>query len=116
MDEFTYTRGNSAGPSIDANAVAPKPNVKATVTLMNMTERRINALVGNNENWMLTTYSLVETDFPCKGEAVNEKCCVDVQQFSFSEQPVSKSEGHRELGNVGNLRQGLECLNSKRSM
>jgi len=72
-DEFTDTRGNSAGPSMVANEVAVKLNVKAAVTAMNMTERRTNALLQNNGKWMLTTYSLVEIHFPGKGTA-NEKC------------------------------------------
>jgi hypothetical protein len=52
MDEFTDTRGNSAGPSIDAEAAAPKLSVKAAVMPMNMPERRISALL---KTWMLTT-------------------------------------------------------------
>jgi hypothetical protein len=67
MDELTDTRGNSAGPSMVANAVAPRPNVKATVTAMNMNERRIHALPRNIESCMLKSYSLVEAYFPEKG-------------------------------------------------
>jgi hypothetical protein len=52
---------------MDAEAVAPKLNVTAAVTPMNITDRRINALVENTEAWVLTTYSLIETDFPAKG-------------------------------------------------
>jgi hypothetical protein len=52
---------------VDAAAVALKLNVTAEITLMNMTDCRINALLENTEAWVLTTYSLIKTDFPCEG-------------------------------------------------
>jgi hypothetical protein len=48
MDELTDTRGNSAGPSVDANAASPKLNINAAVT-MNMAACRISALLKNTE-------------------------------------------------------------------
>jgi hypothetical protein len=66
MDELTATRGNSAGPSVDADAAPPKLNINAAVT-MNMAACRISALLENTETRMLTTYSLVESDFPWEG-------------------------------------------------
>jgi hypothetical protein len=51
MDEFTKTRGNSAGPSIDAAAV-PQLNITAKLIAMKMTERGIKRLL---KTWMLTT-------------------------------------------------------------
>lgn len=55
MAEFTDTRGNSAGPSIDADAGAPRLNMKAVVTPINATECRINATLESTEPWALTT-------------------------------------------------------------
>jgi hypothetical protein len=72
IDELTETRGNSAGPSVNADAVVPKMNIKAAV---NIAERRTNPLLENTETRMLTSYSLVRTHFPGK-EAVNENCAV----------------------------------------
>jgi hypothetical protein len=77
---------------MDAEAVAPKLNVTAAVTPMNMTDCRINALLENTEAWVLTTTPWLKLIFPAKGSG-NEKYNVDVQQFSLSKQPVSKSEG-----------------------
>jgi hypothetical protein len=48
MDELTDTRGNSAGPSVDADATTPKLNINAAVT-MNMAACRISALLKNTE-------------------------------------------------------------------
>jgi hypothetical protein len=45
---------------MDAEAVAPKLNITAAVTPMNMTDCRITALRENVEAWVLTTYSLIE--------------------------------------------------------
>jgi protein tyrosine phosphatase len=79
-----------------ANAAAAKPNVKVAVTPMTMTERRINALLANDENWMLTADSLM-SKFISLGRERRMKMLRGVQQFSLSEQLVSKSEGHREI-------------------
>jgi hypothetical protein len=54
-----------------ANAVAPKPNVKAAVTPMNMIERRMNTLPGSAEIWMLTTTPWLKLFSPGKG-VINE--------------------------------------------
>jgi hypothetical protein len=70
-DEFTVTRGNSAGPSVDANAAAAKLNTKAAVTTMNVAECRINAWLGNTGPVIRKTCSLVETVFLEMGD--NEK-------------------------------------------
>jgi hypothetical protein len=60
IDEFTETRGSSAGPSVDADAVALKQNVKAAITLMNMTKPRIRALMSNSCNdCVFTHYSIL---------------------------------------------------------
>jgi hypothetical protein len=68
MDELGDKRGNSAGPSMVANEVAPKPSIKVAVTPMNTTELRTNALPEDNENWMLTTTPLgIEIHFPGEG-------------------------------------------------
>jgi hypothetical protein len=60
MDELGVTRGNSAGPSVNADAVVPKMNIKAAV---NIAERRTNALLENTEPRMLISYSLAKTHF-----------------------------------------------------
>jgi hypothetical protein len=71
-------------------------NAKAAVRPMSLTARRINGVLENTcDAWVLTTYSFVETRFWWKDRG-NEKRNVDVRQFSFSKQLVSKSEGHRE--------------------
>jgi hypothetical protein len=94
IHELTWTRGNSAGPSVDADAVALKLNVKATVT-PNMTEYRLNLRAKNSaDEWVFTTAPCV-TRFIWE-DSGNEKRDVDVRQFSFSKQLVSKSEGHCE--------------------
>jgi hypothetical protein len=63
MDELTDTRGNSAGPSVDADAAAQKLKIKAELTLMKVDDRRTNELLINAETRMLTSYSLVELIF-----------------------------------------------------
>jgi len=63
IHELTWTRGNSAGPSVDADAIASRLSAKATVT-PNLTEYRINLWAKNSaDEWVFTTAPYVSCFF-----------------------------------------------------